>query len=82
MPPAPAVSSRCSAQFSDSASASAIVSEARVIASSTGPPPFSAEPGCRTTPTAPSASPARSAAVSAVSDLSRISLSSEAQLRR
>ena len=52
-PPAPAVSSRCSAQCSDSASASAIVSEARVIASSTGPPSFSAEPGCSTTPSAP-----------------------------
>ena len=69
-------------QFSDSASASAIVSDARVIASSTGPPPFSAEPGWSTTPAAPSASPARSAAVSAVSDLPRISASSDAQFRR
>jgi hypothetical protein len=55
---------------------------ARSIAFSTEPPLLSAEPGCRTTPTALRAAPASSALISAASDLSRISLSSEAQLSR
>ena len=80
MPPAPAVSSRCSGQSSDSFSASAMTFPARSIAGPTSPD--FADPGCRTTPTAPSAAPACSAWVSAASDLSRISASSEAQLSR
>ena len=53
MPPAPAVSSRCSGQSSDSASASAITAAARSSAGSTAPPSLSAEPGCSTTACAP-----------------------------
>ena len=67
MPPAPAVFSRCSSQPSLSSSAAAIVSPARAIASPTWP--FSAEPGCRTTPAAPIAAPTRSEWVSEVSAL-------------
>ena len=69
VPPAPAVSSRCSGQLSDSSSASTITSPARSIAGPTSPPSFSAEPGCSTTPCAPSAAPACSAVVSAVERL-------------
>ena len=82
MPPAPAVSSRCSGHFSDSASASAMTSPARSIAASTSPPFFSAEPGCSTTACAPSAAPARSDAISDASVFSRNSASSEAGLSR
>ena len=59
-----------------------MTSAARLIAASTGPPSFSALPGCRTTPTAPSCAPALRATFSASSDLERISGSSEAQLSR
>ena len=82
VPPAPAVSSRCSGQslgLRQRLGDHLRGARDRLV---DRPPPFSAEPGCSTTPTAPSASPARSEAVSEVSDLSRISVSSEAQLSR
>jgi hypothetical protein len=80
VPPAPAVFSRCSGQRSDSASASAMTSPARVIASPTSP--VFADPGCSTTATASSSAPARSELMSDVSVFSRISGSSDAQLSR
>ena len=58
VPPAPAVSSRCSGQRSVCASASAITGPARPIASLTSP--CLADPGCRTTPAAPMPLPTRS----------------------
>ena len=57
-----------------------MTSPARSIAGPTSP--FSAEPGCSTTPAAPSASPTRSDVVSDVSVFSRISGSSLAGLSR
>ena len=80
VPPAPAVSSRCSGQRSVSDSASLITLPARLIALPTSP--CLADPGCRTTPAAPIPSPTRSDWISEARDLSRISASSEAQLSR
>ena len=76
MPPAPAVFSRCSGQSSDSASASAITSPARLIAGA-DLAVFSAEPGCSTTPRGAERVARRAAtSVSDVSDFSRMSGSS------